>query len=393
MDFILILLFVTSVYLVFDYLGPREIRLKSTTAFGMSCLMARDLMIQEYDDAGNLWATRGMTLYRLPKNGRNFIRMAHVNVGFSFFWLFNFSLFRKLTNKPECMEMTISSAGDICIFAAGHMMFGNTSSKRFRRTMKLPHFGPGKGRGILSNGLLRVNEETLFLGEYFRNVERSNVKLFISRNSGRSWEIAREFQSGSIRHIHALFRDPYKDKIWICTGDEDNESGIGWSSDEFRTVNFIGQGSQVWRTCHLAFSEDSVYWGTDTGSADHSGIYRWSRMQQRIDRLAKVDGAVLSGTRLAQGTIVMGTDREGFLNEKDDKTRLLLIQAQDKIKHIEGGTWNHKKHGLRFGFAKLRFQRNQGYDTLAISILNQKEIHDASLILVSEDEINRKACG
>ena len=89
----------------------------------------------------------------------------------------------------------------------------------------------------------------------------------------------------------------------------------------------------------------------------------------------------------------MGTDREGFPNEQDDKTRLLVIQTQYKIKPIEGGTWNNKKHGLRFSFAKLRFQRNQGNDTLAISILNQKEIPDASLILVSEDEIIRKACG
>jgi hypothetical protein len=393
MYYFLILLFLALAYLILDYRGPREIRLRSASVFGMLCFKASDLIVQEYDHAGNLWATRGMIIYRLPKSGVRFVRIARVNTGLSIYWLFNFSIFRKLTNRPECLEVSVSSTGDICAFAAGYMLYGTTDCMKFRRTLKLPHFGFGTGRGLLSNGLLRVNNKILFLGEYFRNEERSSVQLFISRNSGRSWDIAHRFQPGSIRHIHGLFKDPFKDIIWICTGDEDHESRIGWSNDDFRTINFIGQGSQVCRSCHLAFSEDFIYWGTDTGSVNHSGIYRWSRKQQQIDRLAEVDGALLSGARLAQGTIVMGTDREGFPNEQDDKTRLLVIQTQYKIKRIEGGTWNNKRHGLRFGFAKLRFQRNQGNDTLAISILNQKEIPDASLILVSEEEINRKACG
>jgi hypothetical protein len=393
MIYFLILILLASVYLIFDYKGPRRIQLKPATVFGIDCLKARDLMVQEYDDAGNLWATRGMILYHLPRSGRSFIRTAHVFAGFSVLWLLNFSFFRRLTNKPECMEMTISSKGDISVFAAGFMLYGNKNTRKFRRTMKLQHFGPGTGRGILSNGLLQVNDDVLFIGEYYRNDERSMVKVYRSYDFGYTWDTAHEFQSGSIRHIHALLKDPYEEKIWICTGDLDDESRIGWSSDDLQTINLIGQGGQAWRTCHLVFSEDNVYWGADTYSGSHSGIYRWDRQQKQLNKLMPVDGAVFFGTRLAKGTIVMSTDREGFQNEKDNKTRLFIICENGEIKCIEGGTWKHKKQGFRFGFAKLRLQRNQGNDCLAISVLNQKELNNSDLILVTEEEIKKKAGG
>jgi len=314
-----------------------------------------------------------------------------VPTGFSYLWLNNFSIFRRFTVKPECIEVTISEDGNICAFAAGYMLYGDSNNRKLNFSMKLPHYGLGVGRGMLSNSLLKINDKQVFFSEYFRNEERTRVHVYSSNDFGKTWEIAYEFKPGVIRHIHALHKDPHTGNTWICTGDNDYECMIGQSDNNYHTIEFIGVGSQVWRTCHLVFTEDSIYWGTDTGSEDISGIYRLDKKDRRLTKLLKVDGAVFFGTRLEKGTILLSTDREGFPNEKDDRIRLYVITGNEQITELEFGTWKHKKTGFRFNFAKLRFQRNQGSDFLAISVLNQKEVPDGDLILISEDELNRIA--
>ena len=98
---------------------------------------------------------------------------------------------------------------------------------------------------------------------------------------------------------------------------------IGWSDDNYINITPIGYGSQIWRTCQLVFTEEAIYWGTDTGSVDLAGIYRWDKKSMELEQVCKTEGAIFFSVRLNNGTIVMSTDREGFPNEKDDKTRLL----------------------------------------------------------------------
>jgi len=67
--------------IVKDYLGPQVIYLHETHIWGLSCLHARDLLVQEYDSNGDLWATRGMVAYRLKKGDNKFIRQYHIPTG------------------------------------------------------------------------------------------------------------------------------------------------------------------------------------------------------------------------------------------------------------------------------------------------------------------------
>jgi hypothetical protein len=389
MLFIITVLTLLTIYLVFDYTGPAEIRLQPGITFDISCLKAKDLIVQESDDQGNLWATRGMIIYKLAAGEHKFKRTARVSTGRSVFWLNNFTMIRWLTKKPECVELVVSGDGKFCAFAAGYMFYGDRQSKKFEKQLKLPQYGIGVGRGMMSPGFLKVDDRLLFFGEYFRNDERTQVNIYRSHNFGQTWEVAYRFEPGEICHIHALQKDPYTDKLWICTGDYDHEPMIGWSDDHFETIHFIGQGSQVWRACQLVFTEEAILWGTDTGSEDLAGIYRWDKKSSQLTRLKQISGAVFFGTRLNhRGKIVMSTDREGFPNERDDKTKLYVISEDNQVTTIECGAWNRKKPGFQFDYAKSRFQRNQGSDFLAVNFLNQKEVRDGDLVLISEDQLN-----
>ena len=350
----------------------------------MPCTRANDLIVQEYDNNGNLWATRGMLIYRLRNKDNKFVRVAQVPTGLSVLWLYNFTIVRKLSLRPECMEIVIDKTENICAFSAGYMWYRSTGTQKFLKSMKLAHHGPGVGRGMLSNGILGVNN-ILFFGEYFDNSEKTNVRIYKSLNNGRIWEVAYEFATGQTRHIHALMSDPYSGRVWVCTGDKDNESMIGWSDNNYQIIYPVVQGNQVGRSVVLVFTEHAVYWGTDTGISNLAGIYRWDKESKELLKLQKINGSMFFGTRLAKGTIVMSLEVEGSRIELDDKTRLFIMNDTEKITTIDCGTWNIKKKGYRFSPARLRFQRNQGSNSLAITCLNQKEISNGDLIIISED--------
>jgi hypothetical protein len=342
--------------------------------------------VQEYDKNGILWATRGMIVYKLNKGENKFDRVAHIPTGLSFFWLRNFSIFRRITIRPECVEMVATNKGDICALSAGRIWFLPSGSKKFKETLQLSHYGLGD-QGIRNDGLINIYDSTVYFGEYFKNPNREKVSIFKSINNMVSWQEVYDFKPGQIRHIHAIQKDPYTEKLWVSTGDLDEESMIAWSNNEFRSIVQIGRGSQLWRVCQLIFTEDAVYWGTDTGSDDFAGIYRWDKKTGGLEKLQKVDGIVFFGTKLANGTIVMSTNREGAKNELDNRTRLLILGVDNKITSINCGTWNHNKKGFWFKFAQLRFQRNQGGPSLAITCLNQKELPDGELIIISEETL------
>lgn len=381
------LLVIFLIYLVWDYRGPKEINLKTDQAFGLSCLRARDLMVQEYDNHGNLWASRGMLIYRLRNGENSFTKVSRVPTGFSVYWLRNFTLVRRLTIRPECMEVLVTDNGNICALSAGKMWYWSDDDKKFIASLSLRHYGIGD-QGIHNNGILSVNDTILYFGEYFQNPDKNPVRIYKSVNGGQTWNVVYEFEQGQIRHIHALVKDPYTEKIWICTGDYNKESMVAWSDDGLQTIIPIGRGSQIWRVCQLIFSEESVYWATDNGIEEMSGIYRWDRESHEITRIHPIDGLLSQhATKLANGTMVFSTGMEDPEMDKNYKTRLWILSDNQRISLLECGSWNHHKSGFWFKYALLRLQRDKNGPALAVTCLNQKEFTDGDLIIIGENTL------
>jgi len=327
-----------------------------------------------------------MIVYRLKDGEKEFRRQAHIPTGFSVFWLRNFSLIRRITIRPECVEMTVTDNGTIVALSSVAWWVRSPDSKRFYKSMQIANYGFGD-QGVRNDGIFSEGDATAYFGEYFQNPNKIEVRVFKTMNDLKTWELVYKYEPGEIRHIHAIQKDPYSDKIWICTGDVDEECSIGWTDNDFESINIIGQGSQLWRVCQLIFTPESVYWGTDNEELDIAGIYKWDRKTSDLQKLYELDGAIFYGITLAEGTIVMSSDREGMVSERDDKTRLFVVTGEDEIEETVCGTWNHNKPGFWFKFAKLRFQRDSGAPYLAISVLNQKELPDGDLIIIHEDEL------
>lgn len=146
-------------------------------------------------------------------------------------------------------------------------------------------------RGSRPLNLSQNQSGALYWGEYFRNPERQEVNIYGSFDRAQSWSVVYAFGPKQIRHIHGVFCDPYDDKIWITTGDEDNESAI-WRTDyQFRDMEKITGGNQQARALQLAFDQDYVYFGTDT-PFETNHIFRINRNTAKIEKIISVDTSI-----------------------------------------------------------------------------------------------------
>jgi len=268
-----------------------------------------------------------------------------------------------------------------CVMSAGRIFFRTHNKEDFVETFRLKK-KLGEGKGIRHDGLLIIKNNIILLGEYTSNRDRvDNVRILRINNKERTWDVPFNFAPGRIRHIHSIQKDPYTDKIWICTGDKDNECMVIWSDDNCRSINPIGQGGQEWRVTQLAFTKDALFWGADSPfSVSKRGLYRWDREKKKLTKLISTpQDTIFFATMLDQGTIVMSSVRNGLPNEQSDKTCLWIIKEDLKIYQINCGTWDNRKDR-----AMLRFQRSQGDEWLAVTVFNQKELGNGDLLLIHE---------
>jgi hypothetical protein len=66
------------------------------------------------------------------------------------------------------------------------------------------------------------------------------------------------------RHIHVMMRDPFTKDIYLGVGDSDDESAIYRSINNGNSFELLGYGLQTWRTLSFFFTDQFVYWNTDS---------------------------------------------------------------------------------------------------------------------------------
>jgi len=137
-------------------------------------------------------------------------------------------------------------------------------------------------------------ESYLYYGEYRGNQERQPVHIWRSSDGGLSWDAV--FQFKKIRHIHGVFNDPYEDKVWVTTGDNDEEAAIWMTDDRFRTLQKVVGGTQQLRAVQLLFTESYVYFGSDT-PLEKNYICRIDKKTGQVEKLQVVESSVFWGCK------------------------------------------------------------------------------------------------
>lgn len=139
------------------------------------------------------------------------------------------------------------------------------------------------------------NGSRLYYGEYRGNQDRSPVHIYGSNNKGKEWASVWRFIG--IRHVHGVFYDSYDDRIWVTTGDNDEEAAIWMTDDRFRTLEKVVGGTQQLRAVQLLFTQNHVYFGSDT-QLERNFIYRLDRKTAKVKKLQRVESSVFWGCKV-----------------------------------------------------------------------------------------------
>ena len=181
-------------------------------------------------------------------------------------------------------------------------------SKDFHKVFAMP-------RGSKPLNLCITRSGHIFFGEYFQNMEKVAVNVYGSMDGGQTWKVVYTFAEGNINHVHGLFLDPYTDRIWVLTGDRENECIIGWTDDEFKTLHEELRGGQEYRSCQLFFYKDFIVYATDSQYIENE-IRKIDRKTLEITTLAKVQGSAIKGGQCGDVAFISTTVEPSEVNQE-----------------------------------------------------------------------------
>ena len=196
-------------------------------------------------------------------------------------------------------------------------------------------------------GACVTSDGTIFFTEYLLNPKRDHeIRLWRSKDDGMSWQIAKVFEPGDIRHLHFVKWDEYAQCLWMGTGDYGEngaENRLYQSVDNGDSWRLVGQYSQDWRAIGVCFTENYLYWGTDAGSCpDTVHFVRMNRQTEQLEVLEDMEGPCHGCASYKDGRAFFSTGVEGGENERDNIARMKILGSDGKLQTV----WECKKDWL-----------------------------------------------
>tara|TARA_B100001971_G_C17987927_1_gene430838 strand:- start:128 stop:733 length:606 start_codon:yes stop_codon:yes gene_type:complete len=147
----------------------------------------------------------------------------------------------------------------------------------------------------------------------------------------QTFEVAWEFLEKEVRHVHAIVEDPQaSNRIWVFTGDNDNESNFYVTEDNFVTLEKVCGGEQKYRTTDMIFYNGDLIWGMD------SPLVTSFIMKGKRDRLLdaqelfELPGPAYYTCQNQAGGLYMATTVEPGPAVKDDQSHLIGLRPNGK---------------------------------------------------------------
>jgi len=116
---------------------------------------------------------------------------------------------------------------------------------------------------------LKGFDDSVYFGGYLENPDRKPVSVF-KRICTDHWDEVYRFPKGEIEHIHNIIPDPYKNLVYILTGDFNKSAGIWVTKNNFETVEPILSGDQIFRACTGVATLEGLLYATDSPFSKNS---------------------------------------------------------------------------------------------------------------------------
>ena len=182
--------------------------------------------------------------------------------------------------------------GNLIAAVPGAIVTLTAGEKKFHVTYRIT-------RGTRPLHITAVPDGRVYWGEYFDNPERDEVHIYVSRDSGATWQAEHTFPVGSIRHIHNIVYDHWAHCLWVFTGDYGGECRIIRASLDFSSMEEVLAGSQQARAVAAIANEDGLYFASDT-PLEQNHIFHLDR-SGNVSRLCDISSSSIYACRNNSG--------------------------------------------------------------------------------------------
>jgi hypothetical protein len=250
-------------------------------------------------------------------------------------------LLRRALRLDKCNALPVGPTQDnLVVIKNSNVYHYDASRGTLSKTMRL-----SSCRNVLHQSICSIENTRIYFGEYGSNAKRNTVSVFGSSDGGVSWQTVFQFPEGSIRHVHGCYWDPYEERLWILTGDFRGECYMLVANEQFTELEWLGDGSQLWRAVNVFFEPNRVVWVMDS-QLETSHIVVLDRKTRETRTGESFPGPVWYTKRLSDGFYLAGTACELGPGVKDKYSHLML--SKDLIHWSEVSRFHHDGWPMRY---------------------------------------------
>lgn len=300
--------------------------------------------VVEWAEPGNYLLSRRDQIFRSTRIGDALVHIGTIPA----------PLWRSFASRSRLLQRLLRfSVNDLVPLDDGEIFVSfDRSVGLIRRDKYFPLSGLRRPCRILRSAVARGPGGDLFFGEYLDNKDRGPIALYRYRPGSDRVEIAHEFDTGSMRHIHGVYSDPVDPSMLCLTGDAARECSIYRSRDGFETIEVIGGGDESWRAVSCLFTGDAIYYGTDAEHRENK-IFRIDRFTGDRTELGTVSGTVFY-SQMVDGNLFFATTAENAPSQSQNVAAVWHVDPVGGVSEIvrfEKDRW----HPTLFGFGTIYF--------------------------------------
>jgi hypothetical protein len=139
-------------------------------------------------------------------------------------------------------------------------------------------------------------DDSVLFGEYGSSKGARPVRLYGSRDGGRSFSLLHALVAGDVLHVHNLRWDESQGHYWVMAGDHDAEPGIGCLSADLARFEWFVKGEQRYRACEVFDFGDRLVYASDT-EVEKNGLMTLDKRSGQVERLRDFDGSCIYACR------------------------------------------------------------------------------------------------
>lgn len=148
-------------------------------------------------------------------------------------------------------------------------------------------------------------DDGIYFGAYLSNREKKPVSIF-HRTGEDQWNVVYTFPDGAINHIHNIIPDPYRNCLWVFTGDFGKAAAIWKVTDNFNNVERLASNNQKYRACVVYALSEGLLYATDAPFADDY-VYLLDTDTFEVKEVFPIHGSCIYGCKWGNDYVFSST--------------------------------------------------------------------------------------